>query len=82
MVLDHMPGESSATIILKHFQTDTTLGQGKSYTEAGGHSTALDSVQGILPVAMLLRSAQGLSCNGISVVKDHNKSMPGPSAVV
>lgn len=37
MVLDHMPGESSATIILKHFQTDTTLGQGKSYTEAGGH---------------------------------------------
>lgn len=33
VVLDHMPRESLATVILKHFQTEATLGHGVRYME-------------------------------------------------
>lgn len=48
VVLDHMPRDCSATIILKHFQTEATLGHGRSYAEARGHWTSSGCVQGII----------------------------------
>jgi len=40
-----MPRESSATIILKHFQTDAALGHARSYAEAEGRWTGLGCTQ-------------------------------------
>lgn len=84
-VLDHMPRESSATIILKHFQPDATLGRGRSYTEAAGHWTSSGCMQGSIACGSAAVVCIGLILwTGPVWLKTcpRNKSMPGSSAMV
>lgn len=83
-VLDHMPRESSAIIILKHFQPDATLGRGRSYTEAAGHWASSGCMQGSTACGSTAAVCIGLILwTGPAWLKTcpRNKSMPGSSAM-